>query len=180
MRYYAGIGSRQTPQDVLDLMAHIGARLCDDGWTLRSGGAEGADTAFYFGVTELSLPGAWDDDRLRAEVYLPWPSFGDPARWENVKHYGSPAHWTEPIAAEVHPAWERLSQGARKLHSRNVHQIRGERTDSIVSSFVICWTPQASGSGGTGQAIRLAEAYGVPVFDLADPSARERLEAYVA
>ncbi|HRY03076.1 MAG TPA: hypothetical protein P5256_08115, partial [Beijerinckiaceae bacterium] len=35
--------------------------------------------------------------------------------------------------------------------------------------FVICWTKDARGGGGTGQAIRLARAHGVPVFDLADP-----------
>lgn len=53
--------------------------------------------------------------------------------------------------------------------------------------FVICWTPDgAEGeaecsreTGGTGQAIRLASRWGVPVVNLARPGALERLAALV-
>ncbi|NMA16004.1 MAG: hypothetical protein GX935_02005, partial [Erysipelotrichia bacterium] len=31
--------------------------------------------------------------------------------------------------------------------------------------FIICWTKNGSGSGGTGQAIRIAKAYDIPIFD---------------
>lgn len=184
MKFYTGIGSRSTPADVLALMTRLGAKLCDKGYALRSGGAEGADTAFYKGVTEYSKPGAWNDSRLRAQVFLPWASFGDPVRYENVAYFDSPAAWTFPIAEEHHPAWDRCSQAARKLHARNVHQVLGSQADYngryTVSSFVLCWTPGASGSGGTGQAIRIAKTYGVPVYDLADPSVRRQSEAWVS
>ena len=43
--YYAGVGSRETPQDVLKIMWKIGKHLADKGYTLRSGGARGADAA---------------------------------------------------------------------------------------------------------------------------------------
>jgi hypothetical protein len=33
--------------------------------------------------------------------------------------------------------------------------------------MVICYTPGGRSGGGTGQAIRVAELYGIPVFDLA-------------
>ena len=39
MKYYAGVGSRETPQDVLETMWKIGKHLADKGYTLRSGGA---------------------------------------------------------------------------------------------------------------------------------------------
>jgi hypothetical protein len=54
------------------------------------------------------------------------------------------------------------------------------------SKFVICWTPDGAqtettqATGGTGQAIRIAVACGVPVFNLARTDTLERLKAFVA
>jgi hypothetical protein len=47
------------------------------------------------------------------------------------------------------------------------------------SKFVVCWTPGGLLKGGTAQAMRIAHAYGIPVFNLADPVYRARLETYV-
>jgi hypothetical protein len=33
-------------------------------------------------------------------------------------------------------------------------------------SFIVCYTPGGSGQGGTGQALRVARAYNIPVTDL--------------
>ena len=51
--YYAGVGSRETPQDVLKIMWKIGKHLADKGYTLRSGGARGADAAFENGCDSV-------------------------------------------------------------------------------------------------------------------------------
>ena len=51
MLYYAGIGSRETPDHVLETMASAAQYLGKEGFTLRSGGAKGADTAFDQGAT---------------------------------------------------------------------------------------------------------------------------------
>ena len=48
--YYAGIGSRETPEEVLHVMISLGKALCKQGWGLSSGGAPGADQAFYHPV----------------------------------------------------------------------------------------------------------------------------------
>ena len=42
MNYYSGIGSRETPEHILNIMHHIGAYLATQGWVLRSGAANGA------------------------------------------------------------------------------------------------------------------------------------------
>jgi hypothetical protein len=52
--------------------------------------------------------------------------------------------------------------------SRNVHQVFGPTQTSALSDCVICWTKRARGGGGTGQAIRIANAFDIPVYDLAD------------
>ena len=52
---YAGIGSRITPTPVLDLMRRISARLSSIGYTLLSGGAAGADSAFSAGSSASEI-----------------------------------------------------------------------------------------------------------------------------
>lgn len=46
---YAGIGSRSTPDDVIDKMHVLGEHFAHKGWLLRSGAADGADSAFEHG-----------------------------------------------------------------------------------------------------------------------------------
>lgn len=171
-KFYAGIGSRRTPEGILALMTAIASMLRADGYILRSGNAEGADQAFAVGA-------GYD-----AHVFLPWPSFNRdwlaetyPADRPGPTVITDPEPWTAQYAEEFHPAWERCTQGARKLHSRNVHQLHGLQGEPL-SSFVICWTPDAAEVGGTATAIRMARHSGVPVFNLADAGTRERLERY--
>lgn len=159
MRYYTGIGSRSTPGETLRTMTAVAQRLSSLGWTLRSGNATGADQAFAQGT-----------EPTQQHIYLPWPTFEKDflERWRIVPVKRQPSAAAELIASQYHPAWARLSQGARKLHARNVHQILGpDVTNPTLSKFVICWTPDGAGSGGTGQALRIARDYDVPIFDLA-------------
>jgi hypothetical protein len=62
-KVYAGIGSRRTPDTVLDLIERLAGELAAAGWLLRSGHVPGAGQAFERGA---------DAD---AEVFLPWPTF---------------------------------------------------------------------------------------------------------
>lgn len=174
MKAYAGIGSRQTPAEVLTLMTQIGRELAKNGWTLRSGGADGADWAFEHGAMlgmhpELLEP--WP------EIYLPWPHFNDRPSGPDVPEPQPEAY---DIARRFHPAWDRCSRGAKALHARNVHQILGpDVTRPTYSRFVVCWTRGAAGGGGTGQALRIAKHYDVPIFDLADERERERIASWL-
>ncbi len=49
--------------------------------------------------------------------------------------------------------------------ARNCHQVLGcdLRTPS---DFIICWTKNGKGLGGTGQALRIAKEYNIPIFDI--------------
>lgn len=155
---YAGIGSRKTPRDVLRLMTSLSFMLRREGWALRSGRGGEADRAFEAGGGE------------RAEIFLPWLGFGG---WIEplAKVYSNPTPEALAMAKEFHPNWSACSQSARRLHARNCHQILGIGLDDPVL-IVLCWTPDGSrngstqASGGTGQALRIATAYDVPVFNL--------------
>ena|SRR5690606_27695755 len=163
--YYAGIGSRETPRDVLELMYRIGYRLASEGWTLRSGAADGADTAFERGC---------DAAGGKKQIFLPWRGFNrrEP---EHGRVFAGVGEHALTLAAEFHPAWERCSRGARALHARNGYQVLGPRLDTPVER-VICWTVGARGGGGTGQAIRIARSRGILIHDLADPAIRALYE----
>lgn len=151
-------------------MRGIGWHLGKQGWILRTGGAPGADQAFQDGAANAD--GA-------IELYLPWESFEAASLAPIIT--AETWIWREPspaaleLAAQHHPAWERLKQGVRKLHARNCHQILGGELNYRVD-VVICWTPDGSldgrgpDTGGTGMALRVARACGSPlVINLARP-----------
>lgn len=149
-QYYAGIGSRETPTYVLEYFVKIAAYLASKGFILRSGGDEGADKSFEIGCDKM---------RGYKEIYLPWKGFeksSSPLIVSDVKAF--------EIAEQFHPNWNRLSDGAKKLQARNSHQVLGWDLETP-SSFVICWTKNGKGQGGTGQALRIAKHYGIPIFD---------------
>lgn len=161
MRYYAGIGSRETPPDILEFMEHAASRLSRRGYRLRSGAAHGADTAFARGAGPSAV------------IYLPWAGF-------NGRKTGivcGNTLWMRSVAEDHHPAWDRCHRTAKALHTRNVAQVLGHDQSVPPSEFVACWTREGSGRGGTGQAIRIARSFGIPVFDLAIPASRQLFEA---
>ena len=61
--YYSGIGSRQTPQHIIDNMIITAEWLATEGYILRSGNANGADVAFGIGC---------DSVNGSSEIYLPY------------------------------------------------------------------------------------------------------------
>jgi hypothetical protein len=173
MRAYAGIGSRRTPTPVIELLTELASRLAQRGYLLRSGHAPGADQAFERGA-----------DR-HAEVYLPWPTFEASVTCAAGYVQRHPSPQAVKMAAAHHPAWERLGRGPRSLHARNCHQILGRALDDP-ACFVVCWTPDGAttapgpSTGGTGQALRIAAAQHIPVFNLARDQDLQRVQAFVA
>lgn len=149
-KYYTGIGSRETPESLRPAFQFIASKLEKKGYILRSGAAEGADQYFESGVSK---------DKNK-EIYLPWEGFNyhiSPLYRNSMAAY--------KLAAKHHPRWSQLSIGARKLHTRNVHQVLGKDLKTP-SDFVVCWTKDGLPSGGTGQAIRIAQSYGIQVYNL--------------
>jgi len=156
--YYTGIGSRETPANILEQMENIAYLLAKRGYILRSGGADGADSAFEKGC---------DQANGQKDIYIPWKNF-------NNRGWGADAgiipdlEAAKEIVMRTHPASHRLSKGAMKLHSRNPYQILGEGLANP-SAFVVCYTKNGELAGGTATAIRLAQEHGIPVFNIGGP-----------
>lgn len=165
---YAGIGHRDlrgfhepnTNEPVENVMAWIAGELEKLGYTLNSGGAKGADTAFEYGVKE-------------------------PAH-KNIFHPEDATEITRAIAQELHPAHERLHGHPLDLYARNTNQIFGRNLDNTVD-FVVCYTKDGCEShetrsretGGTGQSIEMATRKGAKVFNMKNPDWFERLKKYL-
>jgi hypothetical protein len=166
--YYTGIGSRNTPIDVLETMVKIAAYLERLGYTLRSGGAAGADSAFEQGAVTRDM-----------EIYLPWIGFNnrpsDPPYYPMEKMSLKLMNIAAEITEKYHPAWQYLSVPAAKLHIRNAFQVLGQDLKTP-SKFIVCWTGPA---GGTTQALRIAEAQKIPVFNLTNPNAIDDLKSFL-
>jgi len=153
--FYTGVGSRQTPEDILELMTKIAKFLSKRNFILRSGGAKGADKAFEKGATNKEIFYANDSTQE-----------------------------SEEIAKRFHPAWHNCKEYARKLHGRNSFQVLG-RDLNTPSKFLICWTRDGCTShkqrtyktGGTGTAISIADYYKIPIYNLAYEEIRKRIES---
>lgn len=147
-RFYAGIGSRSCPPDQCRLITHLALQLGPH-FTMRSGGAEGADKAFEYGSLGTSLV-------LR-------PKDSTPA--------------AEEIARQIHPAWHMCNDYARKLHGRNIQLILGKNLDEP-AEFVLAWTLNPT-MGGTRTGIVLAKQRGIPVYNLAMPDELQRASEFI-
>lgn len=178
-----GIGSRETPADVQAEMTILAREFEQRGARGRSGGAGGADLAFEAGYT----------DPRNCEIFHPWQRFipkldRRAVDVEAILGRKRPASGpgaaivlegeffarAEAIAQRFHPAWERCSDFARKMHTRNVPQVLGPQLDRPCD-IIVCWTSDGEASGGTGQAMRMAKAYDVLIVNLKRREHRDAL-----
>lgn len=190
--FYSGIGSRETPPEVISIMEDAGFRLARMGWVLRSGKAAGADAAFQRGMQELKNEKGTCIGK--AEIYIPWKGFkggnGLLDCWDILpdeldRKYPGHEEMRWDWVKEVHGGWEKLSQGARKLHERNIHQLFGQDLGNAYTSqskFVLYYAPETkSGNpkGGTATAVNLAKKQGIRTLNLLQEGNRAVLEKFI-
>lgn len=170
MKAYAGIGSRETPPEILKEFTAIAAMLEVKGFILRSGGAEGADLAFENGVKS----------KENKQIFIPWKGFNK----SDSPYYTFPNEkLSEEYVDKFHPApWAvRRKRGMFNLMKRNTYQVLGETLviPEEFSQFVLAWAPVKNSvpQGGTSQAIRIALHHHIKVFNFILP---EDIEEFYA
>jgi len=154
MKYYTGVGARDTPDNILELMKSIAIFLKSLGFVLRSGRAKGADSAFESGAGN------------QKEIF-----YAKDATQESID-----------LAARYHPVFDKLPEYVQKLHGRNSFQVLGKDLKTP-SNFLICWTKdgcknhktRSNKTGGTGTAISIASEHNINVYNLANPKDRKRI-----
>lgn len=155
---YAGIGSRDISSDEECLIMKIANKLSSLGIIVYSGNAEGSDIAFQSGSNGNCV------------IMLPWLNFNK--NEYDVKKslaYFDLGDTKEGNfnAEKHHPNFKNLSQGAKRMMSRNYHQVIGYDIYPKVSFIVCCADEDEYGvKGGTGQACRIAKYNKIPIFNI--------------
>jgi len=148
---YAGIGSRETPKEVLDQMREVAMELSYKGYILNTGDAKGPDKAF---------------------------SSVSPSNKTNIFTTKDSTDTTRAIAKEIHPNPSALSEYSLDLMARNTNQVFGENLDTPVD-FVLYYAKPSNNpirpQGGTGQAVEMANRKGIPTINMMDPNWRSKL-----
>lgn len=154
---YAGVGSRQTPANILKQMTEVAKELESRGYTLNTGVTfrgkkEGADKAFADGTRRVNLFSPEKQGSRKRE---------------------------QSIAKEVHPNPNALTEGALRLMARNTNQVFGDNLKTPVD-FVLFWAKESSNplrpQGGTGQAVEMARRKGIPTINMADSNWRQQFD----
>lgn len=166
MALIACIGSRELTEVQLNICQSLGVWIVRRGHELHSGNAPGADQAYARGGNEVNP--------ALVNLHLPWFKFERHAIhpmnvvWNVDDEHDVPAEklvMFESLARKHHPAWHRLSQGARKLMVRNSSIIKPPPEFDHVD-LVLAWPSDKPGGGGTGQGMRIAQDLGIPLVDL--------------
>lgn len=159
---YAGIGSRDTPEELRGDLTDFSYHLENMGYCLRSGAAKGADQAFEKNIKRKEI--------FVAELK---PAKHKPQKTKGLNNISPPlVKKAFELAQQHHGGWHNLSDYSKKLMARNCMQVLGETLDRPVD-FVLCWAEKVyyddhglikNVSGGTGMAVRLAYSLGIPVI----------------
>lgn len=169
-KFYAGIGSRETPEKLRPAIEEIALFLAKEGYTLRSGAAPGADEMFETALTPLLPEDLIKRREVRPslmEIYVPWYCFQSST--SPLCHVSSEVI---EFSLRYHPNPDALKDSVRKIMGRNAYQVLGEDLKTK-SDFIVCWienldvdTNELYNCGGTGQALRIAKAHGIKIFNL--------------
>lgn len=159
-KIYSGVGSREISDEAKKICFEVGKQMALAGWTLRSGAAEGADTAFEQGA--LSVGG-------KCEIYLPWKGYSN----HPYGTYDIPKE-AFAIAGGHHNYYDRVSQGVQKLLARNVQILLGKNLDKP-SELVLAWWNEES--RGTRHTLSVAATYEIKSYNLADVSVLDLMRA---
>jgi hypothetical protein len=173
-KFYTGIGGRNTPKEICKQFTIIAGQLETLGFILRSGGAEGADTAFELGVKE---------DKNK-NIYLPWKGFnGNDSELflSGIKEFPI-TEFEINLTKEIYTRFDFVSEPTQLMHIRNLYQVFGTQVKEILypefgvvdphmakaftSQFIIAWTDRPENdTGGTQFGLHVAKKYDIPTYN---------------
>ena len=184
---YAGIGSRETPQEVLDKMTEVAKYLDGLGYTLNTGktftAKPSTDPKYQKQYEERLAFSKKNNGKVGLDEEGADRAFSLGTTKKNLFGVNTPVGKKEmSVMEEIHPSPDRLKEGGKKLMARNTNQIFGENLNTPVD-FVLFYAKETKGirpEGGTGQAVEMARRKGIPTINMADTNWRDQLKAAIA
>lgn len=186
-RFIAVIGSREAPDEALEVIRTVSEGLCDRGIAITSGDADGCDSAGLEGaMRSANFP------MVGARIYLPWSPMrykDRPTRFADDKIFFDASKFenyaeAQALALKARGSFEGLGRGGIALQSRNPYQILLDDLKTPVAS-VVCWAKPVGKtgkvSGGTNTAVQVALHHtpAVPVINLATDEGMERALRFI-
>ena len=163
---YSGIGHRNTPEKVRDMMTSIGSQLAQMGFILRSGNAIGADQAWEEEVTR-KMKEIFIINRKHSCPFGIIPKFTQ-EQWDFVvRHY----HGGETD-------FIKQSEYVQQLFLRNLNILCGKHLDDKVD-FVAYWHEGEHCDGGTGHTVAMAKTLEIPCFNIWSEKDQQAMDEFV-
>lgn len=166
---YAVTGNENCPMDVQETLKQQIVKLEAMGLTTRTSSA-----------TELEKFA--NQVAKKMELILPWQDFDGKVSkltWTNER--------AKIIAKMFHPTYDNMKKGIQLILAKNARLLLGDKMNSP-ARFLLIWTEDGIESrlhrtqktGFAGHAIAIANGAGIPVYNLGNPTAIQRLEQYLS
>lgn len=153
-KYATIIGSRNITKTEFQTLKEIAEFLHNKDFILRSGGADGADSS----IMHLK----------NIEVFIPWKGFNKITNGIVLNQRN--LNIAKKAIKVIHPAYDKLSHGALKLHCRNVQQVWGEDLEDPTATSIVVFCADEdifnNVSGGTRTAVEIARRKKIPVYNI--------------
>lgn len=161
--WFAGVGSRDTPEDICELMGKVSIVFYHLGYGLSSGDARGADRAFWGGALKsihyrkIGARIYLSDEYVRGRKADPSNFFYNAQRFQSFEK-------AKQMAFEARGSFHGLDEWGINLHTRNVMQIHGASLQDKVEYLVYWAIPVGKVErvrGGTNTSLQLAIKAGI-------------------
>lgn len=162
-------GNKGAPVEILNKVKELVALFNKVGITVRTGCADEIELAADEAATE------------KRERILPWRDFAEKESklvWNSER--------ANIIAKRYHPTYDNMKKGVQHILGKNARLVLGDKMNSP-ARFLLIWTEDGSEharqktakTGLAGHIIAIASAAGVPIYNLGNPTAEQRLREYI-
>ena len=166
MKRVACIGTKEPSTEEQNLLIKIGGWLALQGYTVSSGNAAGSERFFALGASMVNP--------CLVELNLPWEDYNPEFIFLLDQVIVEPdSQERQMLVTQLHPQPDTVNDRTVRLHCRNIAIIEG-------TEFVIAlpnWDKPEG--GGTGMGLKVAEHFGIRIFDLSKEEDRQLILAKI-
>lgn len=163
---YSVVATKDAPRDVLDTLRNLVTMMKANGFTLRASTSTDMDDVAITTVQDSST-----------EVYIPWKDFNN----VSSKYYFNDKTCLH-IAKMFHRSFDSLKPAVQAFLGRTVRMIMGKKPSNY-SLFIVVWSEDGAEkvsqitpkTGYISHAISVADALHIPVFNLQNNNAIDRI-----
>ena len=161
-------GNDNPPEFVINIIGRLIPIVESLGYIVRSGGMKGIDN-FVETFTR------------KVELHLPWKGFDNK---DSKSTFNSEE--AKEYAKRCHPTWDGIKPAAQAFFAKNVRMVYGKELKSP-TQFVVIWSEdgaeqtidRTARTGMAGHILALARQLRIPVFNLQNQDAEQRILRYL-